>query len=155
MSTSLLVALTKYYELVDKATKKPAIIAPSGLDFVPGPGEDLESMIWVLTYAIILHHHAGLQGYDKTDYKRAVIDNFYGSLSYSGLAEKRKILVFDANNPLAYQPENWIPDPAQREWFRRAMALVEGQIRPLPGSSTKHITFDAFNALCDEFITDE
>jgi len=122
MSMSLLTALTKYYHLVGKATKNPAIVAPSGLDFVPGPGEDLESMIWVITYAIMLHHYASLQGSDKTDYKRVVIGNFYGSLSFYGLAEKRKVMVVDANNPLAYGPDNWIPDLVQREWFRRAMA---------------------------------
>ncbi len=155
MSSSLLAALTKYYDLVEIATTNPAIVAPSGLNFVPGPGEDLESMIWVITYAIMLHHQGSLQGSDKTDYQRDVVNNFYGSLSYSGLAKERKVMVFDANNPLAYEPEDWIPDPAQREWFRRAMALVEGQIRPSPGGSTKPITFDAFDALCDEFVTDE
>ena len=88
MSISLLKVLTKHYKLVEKAIKKAAIVVPSELDFAPGPGGDLESMIWVLTYAMILHHHASLQGSDKTDYKRDAIDNYYGSWSYSGLSEK-------------------------------------------------------------------
>jgi len=149
MSMSLLTALTKYYHLVGKATKNPAIVAPSGLDFVPGPGEDLESMIWVITYAIMLHHYASLQGSDKTDYKRDVIGNFYGNLSYLGLGKERDCLINRGTSLRAYGPEEWIPDLAQREWFRHAMALVKGQ------TELKPITFDAFDALCDEFITDE
>ena len=155
MSISLIDALTNHYQLVDKATKKGAIVVPPELDFVPGPGEDLESMIWVLTYTIMLHHHASLQGSDKADYKRDVIDNFYGSLSYSGLAEKREFLISRGNNLRAFGPSAWIPDPAEREWFRHAMALVRGQNELSLGGSIKPITFDAFDALCDEFDTDE
>jgi len=46
---------------------------------------------------------------DKADYKRDVVDMFYGSLSYSGLAEKRDVMVLRGTNLLADQ----IPDPAQ------------------------------------------
>ena len=155
MSMSLLDALTKYYDLVEMATINPAIVAPPGLDFVPGPGEDLESMIWVLIYAIMLHHHGSLQGSDKARYQRRVVDKFYGSLSYSGLVEKRDFLMSRGTNLRAYGPEDWIPDPARRQWFRRAMALVEGQTKLSLGGSTRPITFDAFDALCDEFDTDE
>ena len=155
MSISLLGALTKHFKLVEKAINNAAIVVPSELDFVPGPGDDLESMIWVLTYAIMLHHYASLQGSDKTDYKRDAIDNYYGSLSYSGLVEKRDFLMSRGTNLLACEPDEWIPDPAQRRWFRRAMALVEGRAKLSLGGSTKPITFDAFDALCDEFDTDE
>ena len=155
MSISLLDALTKYYDLVEMATINPVIVAPPGLDFVPGPGEDLESMIWVLIYAIMLHHHGSLRGSDKTRYQRRVVDNFYGSLSYSGLVEKREFLIARGTNLRGYGPDQWIPDPAQREWFRHAMALVKGQTELSLGGSTKPITFDAFDSLCDEFITGE
>ena len=155
MSLSLLTALTKYYELVEMATINPAIVAPSGLDFVPGPGEDLESMIWVITYAIMLHHLGSLQGSLKARYQEHVVEHFYGSLSYSGLAEKRNTMVSYATNMLRHEPEDWIPDPAPREWFRHAMALVKGQTDVPLGGSIEPITFDAFDALCDQFITDE
>ena len=155
MSISLLRALTKYYDVVEMATTNSAIVALSGLGFVPGPGDDLESMIWVLTYAIMLLHHASLRGSDKTEYKRDVIDKFYGNLSYLGLAQERKVMVFDATNLLAYGPEEWIPDQTQCKWFRLAMTLVEGQTKLSLSGSIKPITFDAFDALCNEFITDE
>ena len=155
MSISLLSALNEHYKLVDRATKNAAIVVPPELDFVPGPGEDLESMIWVLTYTMMLHHYADLQGYDKTVYKRDVIDKYYGSLSYSGLADQRELLMSRGNNLRACEPEEWISDPAQREWFRHAMALVEGQTKLTLGGSTRPITFDTFDALCDKFITDE
>ena len=150
MSVSLLTALTDYYALVKKAAKNPAIVVPSELKFMPGPGDDLESMIWVLTYAIMLHHQGNLKGSDKADYKCDVIDAFYGSLSYSALAEKRQILMLRGTLPHASEPEHWIPDPIQCKWFRHAMMLVEGQIKRI-----KPITFDTFDELCGEFMTDE
>ena len=112
-------------------------------------------MIWVLTYAIMLHHQEILQGLRKARYKRDVVDRFYGSLSYSGLSEKRTVMVFDGSIPLTDEPEQWIPDPTQCKWFRRAMTLAEGHIRPSPDGSTKPITFDAFDAFYEEFTTDE
>jgi hypothetical protein len=155
MSISLLTALAAHYKLVDKATKKPGTVVPSELDFMPGAGDDLESMIWTLTYAIMIHHQESLQASEKADYKRDVVDSVYGSLSYSGLAKEREVMVFRGINSLSRGPEEWIPDPAQRKWFRRAMTLVAGQLMPSFDGSTKAITFDAFDALCDEFITDE
>ena len=65
MGISLLDALTEYYDLVEMATINPAIVAPSGLDSVSGQGDDLESMIWVITYATMLHHQGSLQGSDN------------------------------------------------------------------------------------------
>jgi len=113
MSIPLLTALEEYYSLVDKATKNPAIVAPSELDFVPGAGDDLESMIWALTYTIMLHHQESLQGSDRADYKRNVIEMFYGSLSYSGLALMRRNMTYEGFNPLINAPKRWIPDTTQ------------------------------------------
>ena len=155
MSTSLLSALTDYYDLLDQRAESQDIDVPSELEFTPGPQDDLESMIWVLTYAILLHHQESLQKLARTNYKRKVVDELYGSLSYSGLAEKRTIMVYWGSNHRANQPKQWIPDPTQCKWFRRAMTLVDSQVKPSPDDSLKFITFDAFDALCDEFITDE
>ena len=154
MSKPLLRALIKYYKLVGKATKDSAIVVPPELDFVPGAGDDLESMIWVITYAIMIHHQQSLKGSDKADYKRDVVDQFYGSLSYSGIAKERKAMLYSGTDLLDDDPEEWFPDPAQSKWFRRAMTLVEGQSRPTHHGTIKPITFDSFDALCDEFIID-
>ena len=155
MSVSLLNALTHYYTLVEDATTDPDIAVPSELNFMPSIGDDLESVIWVLLYAIMLHHQASLEGPRKANYKRKVPDNFYGTLSYSGLAEKRIFLAVTGINPHSHGPEAWIPDPVQRKWFRRAMALVAGQNMPTPDGSIIPITFDAFDTLCDDFTTNE
>jgi hypothetical protein len=154
MGLPLLRALVKHYDLVDEAADDPSLAVPSGLDFTPGPQDDLESMIWVLTYAIMLHHQESLRGPAKARYKRKVVDAFYGSFSYSGLAEKREVMLWRGNSAFYDDLEKWIPDPTKQKWFRRAMALVAGQFTPAPDGSTKSITFDAFDALCTEFITD-
>jgi hypothetical protein len=152
MSIPLLKALDTYFELVSDSTNDPAIVVPPELAFVPGAGDDLESMIWVITYAIMIHHQESLQGWKKAKYKHNVVDAFYGSLSYSGLAKSRRLMAFDGYTLRAEDPEKWIPDPVQRKWFRGAMTLVASH---LIDGSTKAITFDAFDALCDEFIIDE
>ena len=154
MSIPLLNALTKYYSLVESAAIDPTIGVPSELDFIPSPGDDLESMIWVLTYAILLRHQENLPGPMKAQYKLKVVDQLYGSLSYSGLAKEREIMATRGTNLVAYQPEEWIPDPTQSKWFRRAMTLVKGQFTSSPHGTITPITFDAFDALCDEFITE-
>ena len=155
MGVSLLTALTDYYAIVNKAARNPAIVVPSELDFVPGPGDDLESMIWVFTYALMLHHQASLKGSDRADYKRDVVDNFYGTLSYSGLAEKREVLMLRGIHPRSRGPEAWFPDSVQCKWFRRAMALIAGQNMPSPDGSITPITFDAFDKLCEDFTTND
>ena len=65
MSLPLLKALTKYYKLVNMAAVDPTTVIPPELDFVPGPRDDLESIIWVLTYAFMLRHQESLQGLRK------------------------------------------------------------------------------------------
>ena len=155
MSIPLLTALAKHYKLIQTAAMDPTVVVPSELDFMPGPQDDLESMIWVLTYAIMLRYQEGLQGFKKAQYKLDVVDEFYGSLSYSGLAKERRLMAYEGYNSFSESPEAWIPDSAQRKWFRRAMTLVAGQLIPSVDGGIKAITFDAFDALCDEFITDE
>ena len=152
MSIPLLKALTNHYDLMESAATDPTIVVPSDLDYMPGPGDDLESMIWVLTYAIMLRHQESLQGPKKAQYKLKVVDKFYGSLSFSGLAEKRTYMMVDGIDPFARGPEQWIPNPAQCKWFRCAMALMARRLMP---PFDKTITFDDFDALCDGFITDE
>jgi len=155
MSIPLLRALTKYYDLVETAAADPAIVVPPELDFMPGSRDDLESMIWVLTYAIILRHQESLPPFKKAQYKLKVVDRLYGSLSYSGLVKERLIMAYEGANPFVDDPEAWVPDVTQYKWFRRAMTLVAGQFMPSSDGGIKPITFDAFDALCDEFITDE
>ena len=100
----------------------------------------------------MLHHQESLRGSDKTLYKHRVVDTFYSSPSYSGLTEKRKIMMFDGINPRSRGLDKWIPDPAQRNWFKRAMTLGAGHT--MSALSNQSVSFDAFDALCDEFVTD-
>lgn len=124
------------------AAVDPTTVIPPELDFVPGPPDDLESIIWVLTYAFMLRHQESLQELRKAHYKRDVVDQFHGSLSYSELAKERNIMVSHGSNAFADEPEKWFPDPTECRWFRRAMTLVEGQLKPYSDGSIKDIAFD-------------
>jgi len=101
MGIPLLNALDKHYKLIGKATKDSATFVPPELNFVPGAGDDLESMIWVITYAIMVHHQEDLQGSGKADYKRDGVDVFYSSFSYSELAKESNSMAFHGTNSLA------------------------------------------------------
>ena len=150
MNIGLLKALANHYDLVELATTDRVIVVPSELGFMPGPGDDLESMIWVLTYAIMLRHQRNLQAPRQAFYKSHVVDAFYGSLSYSALAEKRTFMVSCGTIPRSPEPERWFPDPTQCKWMRGAMKLVDAQMKGI-----EPITFDAFDALCGEFLGNE
>ena len=63
-------------------------------------------------------------------------------------------MAFHGTNSLADEPEEWTPYPVQNKWFRRAMTLVAGKIVATAHGNIKPITFDAFDVLCDEFLTD-
>ena len=119
MATPLLRVLAKYHKLVDNATKGPVIVVPSGLDFVPGAGYELESMIWILTYAIMLHH----QGSDK----RAMSLTRFMAACLT-LDSKRSAFLWWSM--VSEGPEEWIPDPAQCTKFRRVMTLLARHIVP-------------------------
>ena len=62
MRIPLLKPLAKYHRFMDKTTKDPEIVVPS-LDFVPGAGDDLESMIWCLKALLMMKH--GSVGYNQ------------------------------------------------------------------------------------------
>ena len=56
MNIRLLSALNIYYQQVIQATRDPSKKAPTEVKFPQAPEHDLESMIWVLTYAIFSTH---------------------------------------------------------------------------------------------------
>ena len=65
---------------------------------------------------------------------------------------KTFILMKAWSHPLADEPREWIFEVTQ---FKRAMTLVAGQVTPRSFDSTKPITVDTVDALCDELITGE
>jgi hypothetical protein len=89
----------------------------------------LTTLLTVLTYAAMLHHRESSVAACLT------LDSQRNVMLWCGVVTILK-------------PEEWIPDPTQYKWFRRAMALVAGQIMWLtPDGSTKPITFGAFDTL--------
>ena len=53
----------------------------------------------------MLRYQEGLYGFKKAQDKLKVVDKFYGSVSFPGLAEKRQFMAYEYSNPLVGEPE--------------------------------------------------
>jgi hypothetical protein len=154
MSIKLLSALNTYYQRVTEATWDPSQTAPTEVIFTPAPEYDLESMIWVLTYAMFLRTQEALPPSERVDYKKGVVDPYYGPASYKKLMVLRRSMfaagtTFDAPDILY-----WLPNDNERRWFQRAMRMVSKQYQPDDDGKIQVITFDSMEKLCEDFITD-
>ena len=154
MSIDLLSSLITYYQRVTQATQALSKGAPTMLDFTPAPEYDLESMIWVLTYAIFLHTQEALPSSERVNYKKDVMDANYGTASYQKLVTLRRAMFSAGTSPNARDVRFWLPDDNERHWFQRAMRLVSKQYVLDDDGKIQAITFDSMEKLCEDFITD-
>src|SRR5258708_10863004 len=141
MSIELLSSLITYYQRVTQATRDPSKGAPTMLNFIPAPEYDLESMIWVLTYAVFLHAQEALPNSERVDYKKDVVDAYYGTASYKSLAILRRSMVSAGTSFDTEDVRYWLPDDNERHWFQRAMRLVSRQYQSADNAKTQPLTF--------------
>ena len=154
MNIRLLSALNTYYQHVTQATRDPSKMAPTGVNFTQAPEYDLESMIWVLTYAIFLHTQEALPTSERANYKKDVLDAYFGTASYKRLVVLRRSMFAAGTSLDAEDVPYWLPDGNERHWFQRAMRLVSRQYQFDDDGKIQVITFDRMEKLCDDFITD-
>jgi hypothetical protein len=154
MSIKLLSDLNTYYQRVTQATLDPSKEAPTMVNFIPAPEYDLESMIWVLTYAIFLHTQEALPSSERVDYKKDAVDANYGTASYKKLVTLRRAMFTAGTSFDAEEVPFWLPDDNERHWFQRAMRLVSKQYVLDDDGKIQAITFDSMEKLCQDFITD-
>ena len=89
MSIRLLDTLNKYSMLVDRAARCSAIVLRSELDFVPEPSE---SMICVLTYAIMLRHQRASKHRTRLTTSAMSLTGFM--VAYPALSSQKCVLLW-------------------------------------------------------------
>jgi len=100
---------------------------PENFTFQHRLGHDLESLIWVIIYAMMVQRRNILAATDSkthTDYKEQ-LDGFWGAHSYSKLANCHGALVYAGITRTRTLVETLLfSDPLEAEFFRAAMRLV-------------------------------
>ena len=86
---------------------------------------DLEAFLWVLVYAMMIHHYNTLErDTDRTEYK-AILDSYFGHGGARVITEKRQALYLAHSRATSDDcVSQWFPDPDERRFFIRCMTLI-------------------------------
>jgi len=123
---------------------------PEDFTFQHSLCHDFESLIWVITYAMMVQRRNILAATDlstHTDYKEQ-LDDFWGAHSYSKLANCHGALINAGTTRTRTMVERLLfPDPLSAQFFRSAMRLVRDQ-----GDGEEPITYERVQALFRTYI---
>ena len=140
MSSVLLAALVN----LDSTSKKGI---NNAFSFQHRLCHDLESLIWVVVYAIMIRRRNILAAADPDEYRlfQNVLDC---CCSYSHLWNNHSIMMSTGCSVIYQTVETlWFPDPLEAAFFRDAMRLVRGQVQD--GDA---ITYEGLSALLQKHI---
>ena len=107
---------------------------------------DFESLIWVLVYAMMIHHKNNLAVTDPEAcelYKEA-LDDCWAVHSYSNLHRSHNHMITIGCSVSSQNiVSSWFPDPREAAFFREAMRLLRNQ--------TQDGEFITYDSLCRLF----
>jgi len=85
---------------------------------------DLEAFLWVLVYAMMIHHYNSLtHETDRTKYKKT-LDEYFGHGSANFISKNRQALYLAHACVGGNRVSKWFPDPHERRFFIRCMSLI-------------------------------
>jgi hypothetical protein len=91
---------------------------------------DFESLIWVIVYAMMIHHKNLLAGTDPEMcglYKR-LLDDCWAVHAYNNLLRcHNNMIAIGCSFDSQYIVSSWFPDPREAAFFRDAMRLLRSQ----------------------------
>jgi hypothetical protein len=108
---------------------------------------DLESLLWVLVYSMMIHHYNSLQlETDRQEYK-TVIDDYFGQGSAKTTIQRRQSMLYLARSPIGDDSvSTWFPDPDERNFFISCMTLIAEHDR----EDTKVVNWKKFKGKIDD-----
>ena len=107
-----------------RSARKKGMLGPLMLNNKQEAYHDLESLIWVLVYAMMLHHYNSLtQETDRKEYK-VVIDHYFGHGSTETIIEKRQAMYLAHSRVGSNCVSRWFSDPRERKFFTDCMELI-------------------------------
>jgi hypothetical protein len=111
---------------------------------------DFESLIWVVVYAMMVHHKNSLASTDPEMcglYKR-LLDDCWGVHAYNNLRRRHNDMIFTGCSfDSQYIVSSWFPDPREAAFFHDAMRLL--RIQALDGEP---ITYEGLCTLFKKHI---
>lgn len=115
----------------EKAARKRGRLAPPTLRTERETYHDLEALIWVLVYAMMIHNYDSLTNQtDRKEYK-AILDNYFGHGSASTTFIKRHAMWSLAHSDVGLDHvSKWFSDPDERKFFISCMSLVAEHHKP-------------------------
>ena len=143
MSGGLLTALTNMGRPRNRPTK-------TAFTFQHRLCHDFESLIWVVAYAMMIHHRNCLAATDPElceEYK-VDLDECWAVHAYSNLRRCHNDMISNGCS-FGCQPtvSSWFPDPREAAFFRDAMRLLRGQTQ-----DGEPITYDNLCTLFEKHI---
>ena len=109
----------------EKAARRKGRHGPLTLSTERQAYHDLEAFLWVLVYAMMIHHYNSLtHGTDRDEYK-AILDSHFGHGSATMILDKRTAMIYSAQARVGdRRVSRWFPDPHERRFFTRCMSLI-------------------------------
>jgi len=112
------------YLKAENAARKKGKQGPPTLSTQRRPYHDLEALLWVLVYAMMIRNYNSLtHENDRKAYKKE-IDNYFGHGSTKTIAEKRQIMYLAHSRVGDNCVPSWFPDLHERRFFVRCMTLI-------------------------------
>jgi hypothetical protein len=108
----------------EKAAQQSRKEGPPTLSTKREAYHDLESLLWVLVYSMMIHHYNSLRlETDRQEYK-TVIDDYFGQGSAKTTTQRRQAMYLAHSRVGDDSVSTWFPDPDERRFFTRCMTLI-------------------------------
>jgi hypothetical protein len=111
---------------------------------------DLEALIWVVVYAMMIRRRNHLAATDPTESAafQDVLDDCWGLHSYSHIWYNHGAMIGSGCSAMYELVESlWFQEPLEATFFRGAMRLVRGQLQ-----DDEAITYESLCALFEKYI---
>ena len=124
MAVDLLRSQEEYF-IAEKAERRKGKHGPLTLRMERQTYHDLEAFLWVLVYAMMIHHYNSItRETDRQEYKDT-LDSYFGHGSATIVLDKRTAMIYSAQAPVSEgRTTRWFPDPHERRFFTRCMTLI-------------------------------
>jgi len=110
----------------EKAARRKGKHGPLTLSMKREAHHDLEAFLWVLVYAMMVHHYNSLtHDTDRAEYKE-ILDEYFGHGSANTILKNRIAMIYSARAGVDEEcvSHRWFPDPHEQRFFIRCMTLI-------------------------------
>jgi hypothetical protein len=108
----------------EKTAKKDGTQRPLTISIEREAHHDLESFLWVLVYAMMIHHYNSLtHETDRVEYKQT-LDTYFGHGCTEDIIKVRQDLYLAHSRVGDNRVSEWFPDLHERRFFIRCMTLI-------------------------------